>query len=160
MDEVNLFPDLPGKSVFQFLQNLLILRVHRNRLRQHIIQMQAGSAVYHEGSPGNNVLVHLMQRIPELRHPYTVKVKDHRIEIPGILPRRCRPKYEIGDMIVKSVPWISLSSSSSSVIKCRRAFPSPSISNATPFSRLSCFFWNSQRNSVSLGIFIMPFPLK
>ena len=48
--------------------------------------MQAGSAVYHEGSPGNNVLVHLMQRIPELRHPYTVKVKDHRIEIPGILP--------------------------------------------------------------------------
>ena len=47
--------------------------------------MQAGSAVYHEGGLGNNVLVHLMQRVPELRHPYTIKVKDHRIEKPGIL---------------------------------------------------------------------------
>ena len=79
-------PDLPGEGVFQFFQNFLILRVHRDRLRQHIIQMQAGPAVYHESGLWNNILVHLMQRVPELRHPYAVQIKNHRIEIPGILP--------------------------------------------------------------------------
>jgi len=34
----------------------------------------------------------------------------------GYCPRRCRPKYEIGDMIVNSVPLMSSSSLSSSVI--------------------------------------------
>ena len=62
------------------------MRVHRDRLGQHIIQMQPRPAVYHEGSLGNNVLVHLMQRVTELRHTHAVQIEHHRIEIPCVFP--------------------------------------------------------------------------
>ena len=79
-------PDLPGEGIFQLLQNLLIVRVHRDRLGQQIIQVQPRPAIYPEGSLGNNVLIHLMQRVTKLRHTHAIQIEHHRIKIPGVFP--------------------------------------------------------------------------
>ena len=68
------------------------MRIHRDRFLQHIIQVKPRPAVYDKGSLGENILVHLVQRVPELGHPHTIQVKDQSIEIPGILAAATPPE--------------------------------------------------------------------
>ena len=68
------------------------MRVHRHRLFQHIIQVKTCPAVYNKGCLGQNILVHLVQRVPELGHTYPVQVKHQGIEIPGVLAAPTQPK--------------------------------------------------------------------
>ena len=85
-------PNLPGEGILQFLQTFLIVRVHRDRLFQHIIQVKPCPAVYDKGCLGKNILVHLVQRVTELGHTYPIQVKNHGIEIPGVLAAPPPPK--------------------------------------------------------------------
>ena len=71
------------------------MRVHRDRLFQDIIQVKSRSAVYDKGCLGKNIIVHLVERVPELRHPHPIQVKDQGIEIPRIFAAPLTP--EIGD---------------------------------------------------------------
>ena len=48
--------------------------------------MQACPAVYDKGSFGNNILIHLVQRITKLRHTDTIQIENDGIKISGILP--------------------------------------------------------------------------
>ena len=68
------------------------MRIHRDRFLQHIIQVKSRPAVYDKGSLGQNILVHLVQRVPELWHLNPIQVKDHGIEIPGILAAATPPE--------------------------------------------------------------------
>ena len=57
--------------------------------------MKPRSAVYDKGCLGKNILVHLVQCVPELGHPHPIQVKDQGIEIPCIFAAPLTP--EIGD---------------------------------------------------------------
>ena len=58
-------------------------------------QVKPCPAVYNKGCLGQNILVHLVQRVPELGHTYPVQVKHQGIEIPGIFA--APPPSKIGD---------------------------------------------------------------
>ena len=90
-----LIPNLPSKGIFQLFQAFLVMRVHRHRLFQHIIQVKPRPTVYNKGCLGQNILVDLVQRVPELGHTYSVQIKHQSIEIPGIFAAPPQPK--IGD---------------------------------------------------------------
>ena len=66
--------------------------VHRDRLFQDIIQVKSSPAVYDKGCLGKNILVHLVQRVPELGHTHPIQIKDQGIEIPGVLTAAPAPK--------------------------------------------------------------------
>ena len=72
------------------------MRVHRDRLLQHIIQVKPCPAVYDKGCLGKNILVHLVQGVPELGHTHPIQVKDQGIEIPGVLTAPPPPKVGQG----------------------------------------------------------------
>ena len=42
--------------------------------------MKSRPAVYDKGCLGKNILVHLVQRVPELGHTHPIQIKDQGIE--------------------------------------------------------------------------------
>ena len=57
--------------------------------------MKPRSAVYNKGCLGKNIIVHLVECVPELGHTHPIQVKDQGIEIPCIFAAPLTP--EIGD---------------------------------------------------------------
>ena len=148
-------PDLPGKGIFQFLQNFLILWIHGNRLGQHIIQVQPCPAVYYEGCFGNNILVHLMQRVTKLRHTYAVQIKHHRIEIPGILPTALPTKIRDGGHYCKiRVPNIL------QLLQLVRDHMTVGFAVSLNLQRNAVFRRHHQRNTISLRVLKVASALK
>ena len=54
--------------------------------------MKSGPAVYNKSRLGKNILVHLVQRVPELGHTHPIQIKDQGIEIPSVLATPPPPK--------------------------------------------------------------------
>ena len=155
-----LIPNLPGKGIFQLFQAFLVVRVHRHRLFQHIIQVKPRPAVYNKGCLGQNILVHLVQRVPELGHTHPVQVKDQGIEIPGIFAAPPPPKIgdrghnrEIG---VLQLPQLVQLVSDGTAFR----FTVPLDLQGNPRCLVNLTFRHRHRNSVSLPVLKMALPLE
>ena len=148
-------PYLPSEGIFQLLQAFLIVRIHRNRLLQDIIQVKPCPAVYNKGRLGKNILVHLVQRVPELRHTHPVQVEYHGIEIPGIFatptPPKVRQRGHDGKVCVKNLRQL-------------RQLIGDGVASGLTVSLNSqgnpSGLWNRHRNSVAFLILEMAFSLK
>ena len=155
-----LIPNLPGEGIFQLFQAFLVMRVHRHRLFQHIIQVKPCPAVYNKGCLGQNILVHLVQRVPELGHTYPVQVKDQGIKIPGIFAAPPPPKIgdrrhnrEIG---VLQLPQLVQFVSDGTAFR----FTVPLDLQGNPRCLVNLTFRHRHRNSVSLPVLKMALSLE
>ena len=155
-----LIPNLPGKGIFQLLQAFLVVRVHSHRLFQHIIQVKPCPAVYNKGCLGQNVLVHLVQSVPELGHTYPVQVKHQGIEIPGIFaaspPPKIRNRGHNRKISVLQLPQLVQLVSNGTAFR----FTVPLDLQGDPSCLVNLTFRNRHRDPVSLPVLKMTFPLK
>ena len=155
-----LIPNLPGKGIFQLFQAFLVVRVHRHRLFQHIIQVKPRPAVYNKGCLGQNILVHLVQRVPKLWHTHPVQVKDQGIEIPGIFA--APPPSKIGDrghnreIGVLQLPQLVQLVSNGTAFR----FTVPLNLQGNTSSLINLTFRHRHRDPVSLPVLKMTLPLE
>ena len=153
-------PNLPSKGIFQLLQAFLIVRIHRHWLFQHIIQVKPRPAVYNKGCLGQNILVHLVQRVPKLRHTYPVQVKHQSIKIPGIFT--APPQTKIGnrghnsEIGVLQLPQLVQLVSDSTAFR----FTVPLDLQGDPSRLIDLDFLNRHRNPISLPVLKMSLPLE
>ena len=155
-----LIPNLPGEGIFQLFQAFLVMRVHRHRLFQHIIQVKPCPAVYNKGCLGQNILVHLVQRVPKLGHTHPVQVKNQGIEIPGIFAAPPPPKIgdrghnrEIG---ILQLPQLVQFVSDGTAFR----FTVPLDLQGNPRCLVNLTFRHRHRNSVSLPVLKMALSLE
>ena len=126
--------------------------------------MKPRPAVYNKGCLGQNILIHLVKRIPKLGHPHPIQIKHQGIEIPGILAtplpakvgnRRHNSKiripklFQLGQLVGNSIAFgltVTLNFQSNP--------------GYTVTARPSLAFWDCHSNSVTLRILKMAPPLK
>ena len=148
-------PYLPGKGILQFLQAFLVMWVHRDRLFQDIIQVKSSPAVYNKGCLGKNILVHLVQRVPELGHTHPIQIKDQGIEIPGVLtappPPKVRQRGHDSKVRIKNLRQLR-QLVGDGIMLC--------LSSILNLQSNPCGLRHRYRNPVTLLVLIMAFPLK
>ena len=122
--------------------------------------MESCSAVYNKSRFGNDILVHLMQRIPELRHTYTVQIKNDGIEISGISPATL--PTEVWDRRHdRKICILDISQFFQLVRNQMSSGPTVTFDlQRDPIFTTILLSWDGQRNSISFSIFIVALPLE
>ena len=117
--------------------------------------MKSSPAVYNKSCLGKNILVHLVQCVPELRHTNPIQVKDQSIEIPGILaappPPKVRQRGHDSKVRIKDLGQLR-QLISDGIMLC--------LSSILNLQSNPCGLRHRYRNPVTLLVLIMAFPLK